>query len=595
MLKRIKKFFKKSPIKDNRGSVMSVALIVITILTFSMTSITTISVNLAGATKVKLAQVNEENTGKGTILQSISELKEYIESEGSITALDEVLATLTAYDKLTVSDVTDDLDYDPDDDFGNGNDGPAGHESRIYKFAYELADGELLVKLAYVSNGGTAVAELNPFDFSLSTNEKLILNGGYYDEITLYGNDVLLASVAPYIQSGTTNTSITPTNSAVYPVLTPNTVASLIYATASYQYCETGDTCYTTSGSSNPFVIVESNYQDVDGSTLVDQGEFAEETISDFFGTFDYDEFAIDYIQNEAGTDSRVVSGTIDNLADAAVEVLADSDPIEYKGNGQPKKPLPTTAFIDITNDSNWDFSEVENFKDFSPVYNGDVTIAYDVKLKDDECLFIIGDLTIDYSGTQILDLEGTFVVTGNLYFTGNDVDIEGTFFVFGETYMNFDDDEGIITQGNNDGLSLLSKDNIIIEEIYVSHVNSTAPVQFSAFFYTEESIFIDAVNSKFHMEGSLFARGLGVSGNEIFLNDGSAIPVEGIMINSYRGYINTSGVAVPTTADSTNRFNIAKIPQANYQSKFRNIPVFDTLISNIDNWSIFTGEFFLE
>ena len=160
---------------------------------------------------------------------------------------------------------------------------------------------------------------------------------------------------------------------------------------------------------------------------------------------------------------------------------------------------------------------------------------------------------------------------------------------------MNFADDEGIITQGNNDGFSLLTKDNIIIEEIFVSHVNSTAPSEFAAFFYTEESIFIDAVNSKLHMEGALFARGLGVSGNSIFLNDETASAVDGIMINSYRGYINPSGVAVPTTPDSTNRFSVSKIPQANFQSKFRNIPEFETLITNIDNWAVFTGEFYLE
>jgi len=594
MLKRFKKFLKKSPIKNERGSVMSVALIVITILTFSMTSITTLSVNLAGSTTVKLAQVNDENYAKGIILQSISELKEYIETEASTDALDTVIASLTVYAGLTVTDVSDDLAYDPDDNFGEGSDGPGGHESRIYKFAYLLANGDDLVKLSYVSNGGTAVEELNPFDFSLSTNGKLIMNGGFYDEITLYGNEVLLASVAPYIQSGTTSTNTTPTNSAVYPVLTPDTVASLVYATAAYKYCATGDTCYTTSGSSNPFVIIESNYQDVEGSPLVDKGEFADETISDFFGSFDYDEFAIDYIQNEAGTDSRVISGTIDDLADATIEVLADSDPISYKPNGQPNRPFPTTAFVDITGDSNWDFTEAHFFKDWSAVHNGNIVISHNVKFRDDESLYVIGDLTIDNAGADI-NIVGTFVVTGNLYFTGNSVDMEGSFFVFGETFMNFDDDEGIITAGNNAGFSLICKDNIIIEEIYVSHVNSTAPIEFTAFFYTEESIFVDAVNSKLHMEGSLFSRGLGASSNEIFLNDESAVPIDGIMINSYRGYINVSGVAVPTTADSTNRFNIGKVPQASYQDKFQNIPVFETLISNIDNWTFYTSEFFLE
>ena len=217
------------------------------------------------------------------------------------------------------------------------------------------------------------------------------------------------------------------------------------------------------------------------------------------------------------------------------------------------------------------------------------------MKFTDTDSLFVIGDLTIDNQEGTTLDLEGTFVVTGDLYFTGNNVDIEGTFFVFGETYMNFNDDNGIITQGQNDGFSLICQDNIIIEEIFVSHVNSTAPTQFAIFIYTEESIWIDAVNGKFHIEGAMYARGQGVSGNEIFLNDESSNPMRGIIINSYRGYINGSGVAVPTTPDSTNRFNIEKIPGENFQSKFRNIPVFETLITSIDNWVFETSEFYIE
>ncbi len=593
MLKRIKKFFRKSPIKNQRGSVMSVALIVITILTFSMTTMTQLSVNLAGSTTVKLAQVNDENLAKGIIRQAISEFEAYVDSTTALTNYvnTEIALVEAKYLGLSVSDESCKAPYDIPCNFTTVGD----HESRIFRFAYELADGTSeLVKFSYVSNGGTAAAELNPFDFSLGTNESLIMNGGYYDEIWLYGNEVFLASVAPYIRSGTTTQQITPTSSAVFPILTPASVASTVYSTASYLFCETTSDCYDTNVFPNPFQILESNYINVEGSSLPDQGELAEDTISDFFGTFDYDEFAIEYLHTEAPTDSRPMNNTIATLNDVATEVLADSAEIEYKPNGQPVKPIPTTPFIEITYDSNWDFSQTHNFKDFSPVYDGNVTIAYDVKLKDDESLIILGDLIINNASALTLNLEGTFVVTGNLYFTGNTIDVEGTFFVFGETYMNFDDDEGFVTQGNNDGFSLLSKDNIIIEEIFVSHVNSTAPAVFAAFFYTEKSMWIDAVNGKMHIEGALFARGLG-TGYEIFLDDESSIAVDGIVINSYRGYINSSGQAIPTTPDSTNRFRIEKIPQANFQDKFRNIPVFDTLISNIDNWVFDTSEFFLE
>lgn len=598
MLKRIKSFFKKSPVKNQAGSVMSVALIVITILTFSITTITNVSVNLAGATSVKLEQVNDENYAKGMLRQAISELEESIETNGNF---DEFTALALHFETdflVFATDVTDDINYDPDDNFGTVGE----HESRMYRFAFELVDGEFLVKYAYVSNGGTATENLNPFDFSLSTNGTLVMNGGYYDEINLYGNDVLLSGISPYLTQFllVSIQDITPyssDNGSTFPVLTPGLVESVVYATDEYRYCDPLSSCFDTNLLGNPFVINNETvdiYVDVEGSALPDQGELAEDSISDFFGGFDYEDYTVIYLQEDAPTDSREITAPM-TLATAAAVVYANSAEIEYKPNGQPKKPIPTTPFIDITNDSNWDFSQAENFKDWSAYWDGDLTISYNVKFKETDSLFINGDLTIDNTGGTTLDLEGTFIITGDLYITGNSVDIEGTFFVFGETYVNFDDDEGIITQGNNDGFSLLAQDNIIFEAMYVSHVNATAPTRFSAFFFTEESIYIDAVNGKFHMEGALFARAQGVSGNQIFMDDESGTQINGIVINSYRGYINTFGNAVPTTADSTNRFNISIILQDNFQSKFRNIPVFDTLISNIDNWTFETSEWYLE
>ena len=75
MLKKIKKFFSKSHIINHRGSVMSVALVVITVLSFSITTITHVSVNLAGSTTVQLEKVNNENTAKGLINQAIGEFE----------------------------------------------------------------------------------------------------------------------------------------------------------------------------------------------------------------------------------------------------------------------------------------------------------------------------------------------------------------------------------------------------------------------------------------------------------------------------------------------------------------------------------------
>ncbi len=153
----------------------------------------------------------------------------------------------------------------------------------------------------------------------------------------------------------------------------------------------------------------------------------------------------------------------------------------------------------------------------------------------------------------------------------------------------------GITTNGNDYGFTIIAKDNVIIEEIYENHVSSALATQFSAFIYTEESIYIDAVNSRLNIEGALFARGLGVSGNQIFMDDESISPINGIIINSYRGYINNSGVAVPSTSNTANGFIIEKISSGNYQDRFYNIPVFESLVQIPGLYTFETSEWLLE
>ena len=603
MLKKIKKFFQKSHVNNQRGSVMSVALIVITVMTFSLTTITQVTVNLAGATTHQLEKVNGENTGKGLITLAINEFEAYFLVSPDFEAfnLNEIPRMEADYG-VFVSDVSGVAPYDTAADFGEGSDGPGGHESRMYRFAYSLPvpSNNMLVKFAYVSNGGTASAELNPFDFSIGTNETLVMNGGVYDEITLYGKEVYLANVAPFVISGSTNQLVTPyslDNGGTFPVLTYDTTGSIVYATSLFQYCPTGDTCYNTNITADPFEIVESNFIDADGG-LVDQGEPAEETIYDFFGSFDYDAFTIDYIKLLGPTDDLEVTDAMTlDTASSVIDQSNNSGVIVYNYNPQGKVTkitYPDTPYTDITDDAHINFLEANNFDNVSLFYNNPLTISYNCSFTDDESMYINGDLTIDNIDVGTLDIVGTYVVDGDLYLTGNSIDLEGTIYVFGETHFNFNDGEGMVTQGNNAGFSLLAKDNILIEEIFVSHVNATLPTEFAAFFYTEKSIYIDTVNSMLNIEGSLFARGTDDGGNQIFLDDESSIQINGIVINSYRGYI-SGGVPVPLTGDLNNRFNISMIPQDNYTTKFLNIPVFETLITDIDNWQVESSEFQLE
>ena len=174
-------------------------------------------------------------------------------------------------------------------------------------------------------------------------------------------------------------------------------------------------------------------------------------------------------------------------------------------------------------------------------------------------------------------------------------MDLEGSIFVTGQTFVNMNSNEGITTSGNNAGFSLVTKDNIIVEEYRESHTSAAAPTVFTAFFYTEESIYIEAVNSRVHLQGSLFARGLGVSGNQIFYDNESAAQINGIVINSLQGYVNGAGVFVDSALDSANRFNMDLIANSAYEDRFSSIPIFETVITIPGLYAFVTSEFILE
>ena len=176
MLNRIKKVFGMNIIKNDNGSALSVAFIVIAILTFSLTTITSMNINLSGATTVKIDQVNDDSIAKGLLRQSMDEFEAYIRATDSYDDFNtfEIPRILTDYG-VTVEDVTgtgDFLDY-------------AGTDSYVYKFSILMDDGDTLYKYMFSSIYGSSVETFNVFDYSIGTNGQLILNSGLYDEVYL--------------------------------------------------------------------------------------------------------------------------------------------------------------------------------------------------------------------------------------------------------------------------------------------------------------------------------------------------------------------------------------------------------------------------
>ena len=62
--------------------------------------------------------------------------------------------------------------------------------SRIYKFTYQMSNGQTLFKYSYISAVGSTVDTPHPFSFSVGTDADLVLNGGYYENVSLYGKNL---------------------------------------------------------------------------------------------------------------------------------------------------------------------------------------------------------------------------------------------------------------------------------------------------------------------------------------------------------------------------------------------------------------------
>ncbi len=601
MLKKLKSLFKQSPIVNNQGSVLSVALIIITVLTFSVSTITQLSVNLAGQTNRKIENVTDENIAKTLIDLSIDEFEVYV-TETTEGDYDGYLNTLDAENKnnfgVLVTDITSEFHggITPDDD-----------TTKAFKFSYTLSNGNVLYKNAYASEYVILPeVNLNPFDYQIGTNGDVILNGGYYDFVKktqttdakgayIFGDHVYVSRVSPYeYPVGSTNQYLTPQQDTNYPYF-DTTPPAVIYDNYGYLYCAAN--CFDTNNLGNPFVINESFYNTVDETAPFPSGEMQTTNILNFFGDFDFEQFIVDFINNKAPRRDEVISANWNTLE---ADILSESDPIsvEEKTNKQGKVTKvtitwPETPFVNITSyhdDPNYevDFTDFKQGNDYySMVYEGDLTIDGTISMpvtknngtpEVKESLIVTGDLTLNSPGQ--VNLDGAIFVFGDLYLQGATKDIEGSIFVLGETFIDFDLDQGIRTSGNNAGFTLLTQQNIYFESHRESHDSDTQAPEISAVIYTQESIYIDAVNNRLNMTGSLFSRtAQAYTPSKTFMQHEDNSTFNGIVVNSYYGWVSGGGTAIPGSGDTSHRFRIGAIASTTYQDRFANIPVFNSII----------------
>lgn len=574
-----KRLFNKFGILHNqKGSSLSTAIIVVAVLAFSVTTITRLTITLSGTTTTILENVNDEADGKGLITKAINDFEIYIEAGNSYDDYNttQIPAVFTSIGVI----VTDETDNFPD--FGEGS----GNLTKVYKFAYPLSQGDTIYKYVYVSSAGSTYETYHPFDFSIGTEGDLILNGGYYEDIKMFGNNIYVSDAAPWTEDDLTflpiSDHLTPYSSASYPVFTDSGFESQIFVGNTYQYCTSN--CFSvTSDSSNPYVIDKSNYVDVNGGSLSDTGDIQPDHIISFFNNFDFEDFVVEYATQILPTSSRTISGNV-TLANLESVIRANMD---TRSGGQ----YPNTPYVDVTNDSRYTPWRSNESINYGYAYDGDLTIAnrHIITDYDDEGLVVLGDLHItNDSDNNTERIRGTYLVTGDLYLDGYSNDFNrATFIVLGQVFVNYIYGYEINTWSNNYELSIIAMDNIIIDGTHENY-GTADPDPLTALLYSEESIFIDAVESKFQIEGAIFARAAGNSGNYLNIEDELGNPIQGIVINSYQGYVskwyewdwNTWEWVkdidyIPSNNDNDHRFYISPVDASDFQNTFMNIPAY--------------------
>ena len=610
MLRLIKKLFNKDIVNNQRGSTLSITIIVVAVLAFSITSITKATVNLSGSTTTEINAVNNESEGKGLITQAIKEFEQYITDTDSYTDYNntEIPRVLSTYNVI-VSDETANFDG-----FGDRD----GNETKVYKFSYILNQGDSLYKYAFMSNSGSSYETYHPFDFSIGTEGDLILNGGLYNDIKMFGENIYVTNVAPWEETqlsyfGDTY-HLTSGNAGTYPTFDYNGNQSQLWYGGDYKYCTSN--CYdVTYNGSNPYQINKSNYVDVEGSSLSDQGDIQNESISGFFNDFSFEDFLIEEATQHLPTDNRTITTPI-SLANFETVIRNNMDEITYRRNGRTVRSYPSTAYVDISNDVNYDFDGGQEFLRFAAVYDCQAAGVSELRMWDgvrmqdwdDEGLIVLGDLVIDNGDSYNEQIRGTFIVTGDLTFTGQRLDFtRATFIVLGETIIDFDDGYGLYTTDNTYELSILGMDNIRIESQWNNYGTSN-PTEITGLLYTEESIMINAVSSKIVFEGAMFARATGNSNNPIFMDDDSGTQVNGIVINSFRGYVSRNYYFdrdiwqwtkqlnyINSNSDTANRFQIRAVPLNQIQNTFINLPEFEGVTVSDGEYTLETSEWKIE
>ena len=593
-------------LKNTDGSVLSTSLIVVALLSFSLSIVTSDTVNLSKQTTIKEEQVVDTSISKSILDMVLEETKLYIEASIELDPVEDFFNNKADelennYGVTIVNNtINEELDEKVAAAIKISMPMENGVLSRTTYYTYDGAGDSTNPgdELASILNDPDEFEKDDPYEinfyFSLVTAGDLILNGGAYDIPSLYANNIYLNHQSPYLLNRDPyNQHLTPSTSSHYPIFNPEDDTKIFY-NEDYKYCER--TCISINDDGQAFTIHKDQYQNVIGSNLANQGQNQEVKLSSFFQAFDYNSFFLDFLYFQAATGSANLKTypTMETFKDI---ILQEAKDIEYRLNKKGKiqdVTLPNSQFADITDDTL--FTSLKHSQKMSLVHRGDLFLEDQLDIGNENTLIVFGDLILDSipsKNHKDYAITGSIIVTGDVIFQGESMNFSQTIFALGQVIFDFKQGHGLDNTKNGNGndntpnfngLTILAKDNIKILSMYDNNRASfQGDKNFYAFLYTEESIYIDGLNSRMVLEGSFYAKASGESKDPIFYKDQNGQPINGIIINAYHGYLNPSDELRPGLDNSTFSIQMIEMKNDDMQLKFDSLPLFIVTVMSDD------------
>ena len=563
-------------LRNEKGSIISVVIILIAVLSFSLTTITAYSINVVGQTNRIVTQQNNESRAKRLIEQAM------------VSFEDEIRANILDYgmewfDDLTLVNSNDDIPlmeaiYDEmgvtvtfDDSF-NYLESEMSVTSRRYRFSYPVDEDRDIVRYIYMSNHGVEFESYNnAFLFSIGSDRDLVINGGAYQDANMYGRNTYIGWQSPY--RGVDGIFDIVTGSPSHPYFMNLGQIN----GANHNICQVNTHCIQVDEVNNVLRMYPQHYVPMEAGDIT-RAALASTTFDSLFGDFNFT-----------------------NNFFRQLYTLGDPDNNEYLSGTQPNESNILT-FIDdnvalgnlrvVTQDG---IATRQSITEHS-VYYGDLnlTIGNNVTLDNDGHIFIVtGDLTI--TSLREITGHGQIFVLGDVHIeTEGNFSVDAAVFTLGSTYINFELGYGF-TRDQHDGFSIFSRGHIFMD--FQDNYRITGGQRgVGLLLFTESSMFINGAIGQHGLQGALYAQGRN-EGLEDVLKYNAVTdeyePFRGIFINSYKGQFRANHMSwQPSNNDNFHTFGISSMVTDGNRTRlfesFVGLPEFETI-------TLIPGELYVE